>query len=288
MMCAKPGVCIISPRGEMPYNDIMTLLAQSGLNTVKFHIAEAFSTDPIDVKYAIDRGFKNIILRTGDGLPGYYYETVRDLFENPGSIAHYSYADLVKKHPDLNWWIEIGNEPNLAGIDPWVARWWSLAIVKELRINYLGHINKSWGEKYPQLHWTVSLPTSLADTKTMLLWLDNHGKDDIGDGSIIDYYDAISCHLYGDFQVISRNYDWPAIYDLLLDNKYVKKIHITEMGINDKATPTYTKCQRYSQFIYRAPLKVDLCTVWHLGRDSRFRNYDISDIQSLHALAHGS
>lgn len=261
----------------MPYTEMLDVIRKSKVQAVKFHIGNAFSTDPIDVEQAIQAGVKTIILRTDDGLPGYYYETVRKLFENPGGIGHFSYAHLVRTYTNINWWLEIGNEPNLAGVGGWLARWWALAVVKELRLNYLGHIDQPWKDKYPNLQWSVCLPTNLQDAKDMLTYLDNQGKDDVGDGSIIDYYDAINCHLYGDFQVISRNYDWPAIYDLVLNNPFVHKIHITEIGINDPNTPINTKCLRYHQFISSTDKKVDLAMVWCLGRGTKYPTYEISN-----------
>lgn len=284
---ATPGICIISPREHMPYTEMLHVIQTSGIQAVKFHIGNAFSTDPIDVEQVIHAGVKTIILRTDDGMLGYSYETVRKLFENPGGISHFSYASLTQKYKDVNWWLEISNEPNLAGIGGWLARWWALAVVKELRLNYLGHIDRPWKEKYPNLQWSVCLPTNLQDAKDMLTYLDDHGKDDVGDGSIIDYYDAINCHLYGDFQVISQNYDWPAIYDLLLHNQYVHKIHITEMGINDKNTRMHTKCQRYHQFIMSADKKVDLAMVWCLGRGTKYPTYEISDPVLVRTLVTG-
>lgn len=285
---ATPGICIISPRGTMPYAEMLDVIRKSGVQAVKFHIGNSFSTDPIDVEQAIQAGVKTVILRTDDGLPGYSYETVRDLFENPGGISHFSYAYLTQKYKDVNWWLEIGNEPNLAGVDGWNARWWALAVIKELKLNYLGHIDQPWKDKYPNLQWSVCLPTNLQDAREMLTYLDNKGKDDVGDGSIIDYYDAINCHLYGDFDVISRNYDWPAIYDLVRKNTYVHKIHITEMGINDPTLPMNTKCLRYHQFISLADRKVDLAMIWCLGRNTGFPNYEISSPVYIRTIRTGA
>lgn len=282
-----PGICIISPRGFMPYQKMLSMVKYANLQVVKFHIGNSFSTDPIDVEQMIQGGVKKIILRTDDGLLGYSYEKVRALIENPGGVGHFSYASLFKKYPHIEWWIEVGNEPNLAGINGWIARWWSLAVYKELALNYLGHIDIPWKTKYPNLNWVVNLATNYNDAEIMLRYLDNKGKDNVGDGSIIDYYDAISCHMYGDFQIMSMNYDWPKIYQMLLSNQYVKKIHVTEMGINDPHTPLLTKAARYHGFCLSAPPKVDFCMVWCLGQRTGFPTYEIADQQVLKTIQNG-
>jgi hypothetical protein len=284
---AIPGVCVISPRGQMDYNDLYNMIEYANVKTVKFHMPAGFSTDPIDVENAIHLGVENIILRTDDGLAGYDYAKVRNDFERPGGISNYSYASLLDRYPHVNWWIEIGNEPNLHGINGWSARWWALALYKELALNHLGHIDQPWRSKYRNLHWTVSLPTKFSEAENMLVWQNNHGRDNLGDGSIIDYYDAISCHLYGDKNVLSFNYDWPAIYEMLLENKYVRRIHITEMGINDEFISMHTKCDMYNEFIKTAHKKVDLCTVWFLGIDPEFAHYQITNKNDLRMLIEG-
>lgn len=70
-MPAQPGICIISPRGKMPYPAMLNAITTAGLKAVKFHIGQAFSTDPSDIQTAIALGVETIILRTDDGLPGY-------------------------------------------------------------------------------------------------------------------------------------------------------------------------------------------------------------------------
>ena len=282
---ARLGVCIISPINQhMPYAETLALIRDAGVKVVKFHMT--FSTDAIHVEQAILHGVDTIILRTGDGLDGYDYRKVQTSFEEPGGIGHFSFASLLDKYPHVQFIIEVGNEPNLSTppINGWVARWWALALVKELRLNYLGHIDRPWKEKYPRLQWSVCLPTSMHDTTAMLTYLDNHGSDDVGDGSIIDYYDALNCHLYGDTEVISNNYDWPHILRTVQANQYVKKIHVTELGINAPNISTAAKCQKYRAWVNSNPAKVDLVTAWYLGRGQGYEHYQIDKLADLRHL----
>lgn len=281
------GVNIISPRGAMPYPQMLNVISAAGVRAVKFHIANKFSTDPLDVEQAIKRGVSTVVLRTDDGLAGYEYQIIRDLIEQPGGVGGFSYAYLFNKYPNIEWWIEVGNEPNKAGMDGWHARWWALAAAKELRLNYLGHIDQPWAEKYPMLKWSVCLPTSLADTVNMLAWQDNHGSDDVGDGSIIDYYDALNCHIYGDFQ-LGDNYDWPKIYSLVTQNAYTKQVNLTEFGINDPNTPMYIKKQRERNWLLsQASNKTTLAFSWCLGRTTGYPTYEYQDPAVVSALLGG-
>lgn len=286
-MPAQPGICIISPRGKMPYPAMLNAITTAGLKAVKFHIGQAFSTDPSDIQTAIALGVETIILRTDDGLPGYQYEVIRDLIEQPGGIAHYSYASLMLRYPKLNWWIEVGNEPNMAGMDGWHARWWALAAYKELALNYLGHIDRPWRDKYPMLKWSCCLPTKLGDAEDMLTWFDNHGSDDVGDGSIIDYYDALNCHLYGDYNLGDGGYDWARILHLVCDNPYTKQVMITELGINDPHTPMRTKASRYHAWLQQAHPKVTHGFVWVLGQQTGFPTYEMSDPSVVKTIVRG-
>lgn len=268
----------------MPYEAMFSLIEAAHIPAVKFHIGNAFSTDPVDVEKAIKLGVSTIVLRTDDGMPGYQYETVQKLIESPGGIGHFSYASLFAKYPHVTWWIEIGNEPNLAGVDGWHARWWALAVYKELALNYLGHIDAPWREKYPNLKWSVCLPTDYSDAEIMLRWLDSHGSDFVGDGSIIDYYDALNCHLYGDYNLGDGHYEWSKILDMLVQNKYTKTIHITEIGINDPSTPMTVKTRRYHDWISHADKKIDLCLIWVLGQGTAFPHYEIHELAPLQNL----
>jgi hypothetical protein len=282
---AAVGLNIISPRGDMPFAEMLSLYARGKFPLVKLHVDEAFSTDPSDVRALLQLGtIETVILRTADGLRGYDYKVIQATIEQPGGIAGYSYADLMHEFPQINWWIEIGNEPNLHGVAPWIARWWALAAYKELALNYLGHIDRPWREKYPMLKWMFSLPTDYEESLILMQWLDHDGQDDVGDGGALDYYDAVGAHLYGDYEVISRNYDWPKIYDYLLASPYVKEIFITEMGINDDKTPTRLKVRKYRDFANSAPDKVKGCAVWFLGRHKDFRNYELTEAVDMDIL----
>lgn len=271
------GPAIISPRGGTFLRDDMVKLFQDTRQTlVKLHIDDAFSTDPEDLKMFIDAGAKSVILRTADGIKGYEYQEVQRLIESPGGISGYSYADLMHQYPSLDWWLEIGNEPNKTNDNAWSIRWWSLAVIKELKINFLGHIPQAWQEKYPMLQWCLSMPTTIADTEIVTQWKDYAGGNDVGDGGTLDYYDAMGIHLYGDFDVISRNYEWPTIYERLAHNPYCKKLLITEMGINSDTMTNETKAIKYNAFLNSCSTKVHGAAIWCMGKDTGYPTYEMS------------
>src|SRR5690606_12575979 len=73
---------------------------------------------------------------------------------------------LVDRFPQVRWVVELGNEPNLVGgLDIWEHRYYALMTLQRLP-RQLGR---------PQLHWAISLPTTLAPSRDLLLHRDAHG-----------------------------------------------------------------------------------------------------------------
>jgi hypothetical protein len=269
----------------MKKDEMLELVKRTKINTVKLHIGEAFSTDPIDVQDFIEAGVQCFVLRTDDGLKGMSYQEIQRLIELPGGIAGFSYASLFHKYPDLQWWLEIGNEPDM-GIgyndfsqSPWVIRWWELAVIKELKLNFIGHIDEAWEKKYPMLKWAISLPVNRYNAQIVTQWMNYEGGDDISDGGVLDYYDAAALHLYGDTEVLSWNYDWPKIYNDMIQNQFCKKILITEMGINDPDMSKTEKARKYRKFMETAHPKVEVCTIWAMARHSSWPNYEVNELR---------
>lgn len=258
------------------------------LPVAKFQIGDAFSTDPIDVQRAIQRGATFIILRTDDGLKGYSYQVVQRLIESPGGIAGYSYADLMLRNPRVQFVLEVSNEPDVAGIPPWVARWWALALYKELALNALGHIDQPWREKYPMLKWAVSLPATYANTQIMLQWRGGHEIDPLGAGGVRDYYDYLANHLYGHFDVMDGGGgDWTRIHAWLLNDPYTNAVIVSEVGINDPSTPDALKAQRYRDWANAQPPKVKAAAVFSFCIDS-YPSYTIGDTPDVVRILGGS
>lgn len=154
---------------------------------------------------------------------------------------------LIDAHPQVRFIVELGNEPNIvAGMDIWRHRYDALRTLTELR-PALGR---------PQLQWAISLPTALGDTKDLL------ARD--SRGCILDHVDVVCPHLYGWYEVgDGGGGEWPQVYEFALATG--KPLILTELGIDDRATPKAEKAKRYLRWLDQAPAAVVGACIWGLG-----------------------
>jgi hypothetical protein len=292
------GINFIDPSNwqtyQIPaYSRLRPTLAKFSMFYDGYPTTPVFGTAQLDD--AIATGARTIILRTAET------HTDPDEIERqlnaplPGdgrSLLDYI-RDRGNDSSGSQFWIEVGNEPDLAGVNPLIARYRLLATIRDLGPQYRA--------SYPNLHWMASLPTAngLRDSSNpdyrglayLDLFLSDRGD---GLGSIAARYDALGVHLYG-ADTLEQSY--PALReasdtgdcagangdalcpDLVLDralSQTTLPIFITEAGINS-AMRWDLKARYYLDAMYRMPARVrgfalftlSLDPEWYAGASAR-------------------
>jgi len=156
------------------------------------------------------------------GLTGYDWRAMRDEWHAGG------WGDLVNSHPDVAWYVEIGNEPEFTDLSPWAAREALLETYKMLALGAGG--DGAWRDVYPGLRWMASVPLTPAYYNAFMHYQPNNDRGWIAYGTVPDYYDAIGLHVYGHYHVTDE-YLW-VIYNDAIRRPNVRSCAITEAGIN--------------------------------------------------------
>ena len=106
------------------------------------------------IQNVIDRGAITIILRLADtkisdGEVKQQLEAVLPGLEGPRNRV----IDFIEGHPYQQFWIEVGNEPNLGcnAMDPFDVRWHLL--------NTMRNVAPLYRASHPNMRWIASLPT---------------------------------------------------------------------------------------------------------------------------------
>lgn len=278
------GVNFINPSNwqnyQLPaYSRLRPTLAKFSMFYDGLPSVPVFGTREIDD--AIAQGARTVIFRTAET------KTAPDEVERqltaplPGdgrSLLEYI-RDRTAAASGVEFWIEVGNEPDLAGVSPLVARYALLATIRDLR------------PKYPDLRWIASLPTkeglpgSTLPEYRGLAYLDLLLSDqDDGLGAVASRYDALGVHLYG-ADTLEQSY--PALHeasdrldcggtngdalcpDAVLDrvlSRTDRPIFITEAGINS-AMSWDLKAKYYVDAMYRLPARVRGFALFTLSLD---------------------
>lgn len=219
------------------------------------YVASSITTSQIQA--TINAGAKTIIFRTAES-----HTTVSEVNAQLGTLLA-----TISANPSVNFWIEVGNEPDLHGLSAQQAHDNLLAVIQNVAPNYRS--------SYPNLRWMASMPTSKGTAANPgLSYLDVI----MDDALIRSLYDAIGVHIYGDntlfnsyaFNVANASlYSNPsacagtngdakcptAVLDRVL-SKTRTPVYITEAGINDNNASWSTKAALYVQAMYRMPSQV--------------------------------
>jgi len=292
------GINFIDPSNwqtyQLPaYTRLRPTLAKFSMFYDGYPTTPVFGTAQLDD--AIAAGARTIILRTAETRTA-PDEVERQLMSPlPGdgrSLLDYI-RDRGSDGSGIAFWIEVGNEPDLAGVNPLVARYSLLATIRDLGPRYRA--------SHPNLHWMASLPTasglrgSVIPNYRGLAYLDLFLSDqEDGLGSIAARYDALGVHLYG-ADTLEQSY--PTLReasdtrdcagangdalcpDLVLDRALSQTdlpIFITEAGINS-AMRWDLKARYYLDAMYRMPARVrgfalftlSLDPEWYAGASAR-------------------
>lgn len=249
----KVGINFISP--DWDWAGQRVLFARGHFDVAKVQIPKGFNTQPSHVEDLIRDGVTTVVLRTEDCDPS-YTETRAELIDR-GFLA------LIDRYPDVSFWVEVGNEPDNCGMDPWVYRWHLINTAQRL-------IPET---ARPNLRWAASMPTRWRDYQIVMTG-----------GDVLDRYDGIGAHLYGWYELgDGGGGDEPAILSDLYDRG--ARVLLTEAGIDDSGTSTTEKVRRYLRWLSRQPPQLELVTFWTITNDPAFINYHL-DRQAMDVFAH--
>lgn len=263
---AAPG----TPRGMFIFDphmggvDAAGVAAQPGEDAIAVPLDDWDSYTPGDIAPRLGNPIWHVYLRTAGGADGYSWQWIVTHFEGNG------WGQMVRAHPEIEWTLVIGNEPTLdfTATDAWGQRWWMLAVYRELALNVYGHIDQAWRDKYPAMKWGVAVGISYDATQVHLQW-------EPGDGGIRDYYDVITCHLYGETSLTEYN-DMTSVYNQLMNDPYTKGVVVNEAGINSSGYSMDTKVQRYRSFVNNAPDKLKGFTPFVAGYSGSWPQYSMT------------
>jgi len=178
----------------------------------------------------------HVLINSGGKSCGYDYQKIRSLIEQPfpRDPLGKSWSTLFRAYPDVEFILEIGNEPSFfwPQADAWTQRWWMIAVYDELARNAYGHIDQPWRQKYPNLAWAVAVGVPLNYTQIHLTYLS-------GEGSVLvtttgqKRYDYVTIHRYSDGDVRSITPDWQGTWDYVINQRSdITKVLLTEFGIH--------------------------------------------------------
>ena len=118
---------------------------------------DAFPTTPVfgttEIDDAIALGASTVIFRTAETriAPDEVERQLRAPLPGDGRSLLDYIGDHQARGTGVEFWIEVGNEPDLAGLSPLVARYALLATIRDVAPHYRA--------THPNLRWIASLPT---------------------------------------------------------------------------------------------------------------------------------
>lgn len=201
---------------HMPYNAIKVITSW-GMPWNDLTRAQVLATVP------------NAIVRTTAGDPSNKSASVYLL---PDVVVE-ELRPWVAIKPDVM--IELGNEPNIKDVDPWIYRWWLKESIIRCR------------REFPAAH---IISPALIHNDSVTTWLDIMAD-------VMAMADSIGIHVYEHYGFIGT---FPAKTNqfALLDKAHhakfpAKPFILTEFGINDPPTPKKVKHRRYYEFVQSLP-----------------------------------
>ncbi len=260
------GICHVTTRdvGLTPDGNgwpiLRTWYREAGLDLIKVQMPHWGTSDPRDVMDAIEDGAKVAILcttvvgeRHGDGYDWRWVS--RRLLEPNGSGKSYWEASQFAQQRGAQVIIEVGNEPDLEGMDPALASRLTIEVVEKLR------------NRFPGVKWICSMPT-------LFRYYDVFLTD-----QLLRVVDGVGTHVYvyrDLFQeVAGDHHEWSRIYRRLLSDARVKEVWITEIGVNDIAIPYTVKAAQCYRWLQQQPEKVRGAAWFTVGKPGRWnREWD--------------
>jgi len=270
------------------------------------------------IQDAIDRGAVTIILRLAETKISHL--DVDQQLNTYLLNSNQRVLDVIAANPYRQFWIEVGNEPNLHYcMSPREVRNQLLATIENVASKYRA--------THPNMRWMASLPTRHGFKKPEGCWLDeleewkglnyldivlsDSGRD--GRGSILSgpfEYDAVGIHMFGsttlqqEFPLDTKNGFYctgnpdvagdPDCPTVVLDRvlaKTSKTIFITEAGINNADLPWHFvdpnqpgKATLHIRAMRRLPAQVRGFVVWAADLDRRWCDPSHPEFEGLYSF----
>lgn len=260
------GICFVSTRDAGLTRDgnswplIRSWYRDAGLSLIKVQLPTWATTDPRDVLEAIEDGCRVVILctatrenRLGEGYdPNWIWHA---LTRPAGSGLRYT--DVIARAQQLGATVilEIGNEPDLEGIDPAVASRLTVEAVRFLRSRLSG------------VKFLASLPTQERFYSVFLT------------DQLVAAVDGIATHVYVYrslfAEVPTDQHEWSKIWQRLMRDQRVREVWVTEVGINETGIPYETKAAECFRWLQATPEKVRGAAWFTIGAPGRWpREWD--------------
>jgi hypothetical protein len=209
-------------------------------DVVKFHLSydgnwsggypSSFAVPASYLNAAISAGARDLIVRTQEtrlGVSELNHFMAGMRFSDTGErLIDYIYNHRAQVHV----WVEVGNEPDLHGADPYVQRYWLIQIANQVRPQYTYLFT---------LHWIASLPAAASGSYVDIFY------STASDGNVQSKYDSLGAHEYA-----NQNFSYAVINRALSVLPAGKTIWVTEAGIND-SVDWGTKGSRYKAAVQR-------------------------------------
>lgn len=217
-MSVPLGAIIITPYfGE--WRDQRRVFHTARFTVAKVHIPAAFGTGPQHVRDLLRAGARTIVLRTDDDR------------NTASSVSHdlYSrgFAHLIEARPDIDWWIQVGNEPDAPGRDRVTRHMYRRELI-EVVDGLKRHA------ALENVRWIAGIPISRAFYSTLM-----------ADNAIVSRYHALGCNIYGYWNIGDTGSEAQRNYEDALRTGH--PVWITETGI-DGALASDDKARRIVKF----------------------------------------
>ena len=215
---------------------------------------DVFGVTADEVEALVDACGMRLVVLHG-GVTAYSWQRLQALWHDGG------WGELVNRRPDIEWWLEIGNEPEFAGMeDGWIAREATLKTYKILALG-IGSGEQAWRQQFPNLRWLAALPLTMERVGAFMAYVPGNEAGWINQGSIADWYDGIAPHVYG-HESMTDSHLW-VVYNWVIRQPGVKSCIVTEAGVNGLSAPEamdelagfarWTPCRAVMAFAYFAP-----------------------------------
>lgn len=165
----------------------------------------------------LDSGVQDVIIRTSETR--ITTGEIETQLHAPMRGWNRSLFDYIQTHPNVHFHVEVGNEPDLAGVNPWIHRYYMLRVAQLVAPKYR--------QSHPNLSWIASLSTleGGADYWNTLM-SGPHGD------SVPSLYDSLGVHVYGYNTLFRSDGHSPwAVADWVF-GYCDKPIWVTEAGID--------------------------------------------------------
>ncbi len=257
---AALGINVISSRRDPEWSEQLRRLELAQPDLLKVQMPVGFGTPTADVAAALDRipSITTVILRGQDCEVG-YAKTASDLsgerLDFDGPLGRW--LRLIRKYPDVTFWIEVGNEPEHCGLDIALYRREAFQTVSQLRRDL---------RNFSNIRFTISMPVEL-----------QHALYMFESGEYETLCDGIATHLYAVHDLDHPVQNWRDIHDYLIANT-ILPILVTEAGVNDADQTPTQRAEHYVDYLRRQPERVHSVTLFGSVSDAHeWREWALND-----------